>query len=263
MKLSLYIICATAFLTLSLSTFGKDPAADKPKPAALAPICSIEEAAEFKALAKATIEAIDADKKADVVTKITALESAWDAKEKTLKPKNPATWRNLDKTLDAAISALRGSKTDLPRGKLILEGLIIKLDQATLAHTGDTPAPAPAAPADSPDAHAAATPSAVYTAKELAEFKSLTTATLALLNADKITDAVAKLTDLETAWDAKEDALKPRSPATWTLLDSTLDEAIGTLRSTDKKDVPAGKATLQKLLTKLDQATEAAQRSGR
>jgi hypothetical protein len=79
--------------------------------------------------------------------------------------------------------------------------------------------------------------------------------TIAALDAGKNTEMVAKLTDLETAWDAKEDALKPKDEATWTLLDKTLDKAISALRSS-KTNFPAGKAALKDLSDKLDEATK-------
>jgi hypothetical protein len=43
--------------------------------------------------------------------------------------------------------------------------------------------------------------------------------------------------------------------ATWTLLDKTLDKAISSLRSS-KTSLPKGKAALEDLLKKLEQATK-------
>ena len=102
---------------------------------------------------------------------------------------------------------------------------------------------------------AAAAPAQIYTAQETANFKALVKETLAALDAGKNTETIAKLTDLETAWDAKEEALKPKDPATWTLLDKTLDKAISALRSS-KTNPAAGKAALKDLASKLDQATK-------
>jgi hypothetical protein len=98
---------------------------------AVAPVYTAAETREFTELANATIAALDAGKNAEMVAKLTDLETAWDNKEKTLKPKNSATWESLDKTLDKAISALRSSKTNLPKGKTALEDLIKRLAQAT------------------------------------------------------------------------------------------------------------------------------------
>jgi len=94
-------------------------------------VYTVDETRNFKELAQATIDAIDGNKEREMVAKITDLETAWDAKEDTLKPRDPATWTALDKTLDKGISAIRGSKVDLKAGKAALQSLIQKLDQAT------------------------------------------------------------------------------------------------------------------------------------
>ena len=101
----------------------------------------------------------------------------------------------------------------------------------------------------------AANPAAVYSAKETEAFKALAKEAMAALDAGKNTEASAKLTELETAWDAKEKALKPKDPATWTLIDEALDKAISALR-TGKTNLPKGKAALEDLIKKLEQATK-------
>ena len=95
------------------------------------PAYSARETAPFKTLATEAIAALDAGKKDEMIAKLTDLETAWDEKEDVLSPKDPATWKVLDKTLDRGISALRSSKTDLPKGKAALQDLVKKLDRAT------------------------------------------------------------------------------------------------------------------------------------
>jgi prefoldin subunit 5 len=101
----------------------------------------------------------------------------------------------------------------------------------------------------------ASVPAQVYTAAETAEFIKLDKATLEALAAAKSTEMVAKLTDLETAWDDKESVLKPKGEATWMILDKTLDKAISSLRSSHT-NLEKGKAALEDLLKKLNQATK-------
>jgi hypothetical protein len=108
---------------------------------------------------------------------------------------------------------------------------------------------------DTNSAAGAAVVTRVYTTAETADFKKLAQATLDALSADKHTEMVAKLTDLETAWDDHEETLKSRDVATWTTLDKTLDKAISSLRSSHTDPVK-GKAALTDLLAKLDQATK-------
>ena len=109
--------------------------------------------------------------------------------------------------------------------------------------------------AEAKGASEVAAPARVYSAKETERFQALTKETLAALAAGKQAEMVAKLTDLETAWDEKEKALKPKDEGTWTLLDKTLDKAISSLRSS-KTNLPKGKAALEDLLKKLEQATK-------
>ena len=124
---------AACLLTLLLGLTGlfveSTLAADKK--AGVAVVYTAKETAEFKALAKATLDALNAGKNMEVVEKLTDLETAWDAKESVLKPKNEKTWVLIDKTLDLAISALRSTKKDPAKGKTALEELLKKLDQAT------------------------------------------------------------------------------------------------------------------------------------
>ena len=85
----------------------------------------------------------------------------------------------------------------------------------------------------------ASQPSAVYTAKETAKFKALAKETITALDAGKNSEMIAKLTDLETAWDAKEETLKPKDPATWALIDKTLDKAIfAAVKQTSRRAKP-------------------------
>ena len=97
----------------------------------ISPVYTADEVSNFKALAQATIDALDQNNSTVMVAKLTDLETAWDDNEKTLKPKDPGTWTVLDKTLDKAISSLRSSKVSLPKGKAALQDLLKMFDQAT------------------------------------------------------------------------------------------------------------------------------------
>jgi hypothetical protein len=99
--------------------------------AAMAKIYTKEQTGPLITLANATLAAVAADKKADMETKITELESAWDAQEKTFKPINADQWTVIDKTLDKAIAALRGSKFDAKKGKDALDSLVKMLTDST------------------------------------------------------------------------------------------------------------------------------------
>ncbi len=99
----------------------------------LTPIYTSKETESFKTLAQATLDSLAAGKKEDMVAKLTDLETAWDEQEKNLRPKNEKIWTILDKTLDKAISALRGSKYNPEKGKSALNTLLLNLGKATKA----------------------------------------------------------------------------------------------------------------------------------
>ena len=118
-------LCAIFFgLPAAATTFAADQAKVKA-------VYTADEVRPFKQLARETAAALDAGKEKEMTAKITDLETAWDDKETTLKPKDEATWTALDKTLDKAISAIRSSRTDLKKGKAALEELIGLLGEAT------------------------------------------------------------------------------------------------------------------------------------
>jgi hypothetical protein len=95
----------------------------------------------------------------------------------------------------------------------------------------------------------------IYTAAETTNFIALASATLKALELGKTNEVVAKLTDLETAWDDKEDKFKPRDEKTWTHLDKTLDKAISALRSSHT-NTEKGKTALESLIKQLRLATK-------
>jgi hypothetical protein len=105
------------------------------------------------------------------------------------------------------------------------------------------------------DAKTETAPAKIYTNAETEKFKQLAKETLAALAAGKKDEMVAKLTDLETAWDDNESLLRPKNEVMWTTLDKTLDKAISALRSSHP-NLDKGKAALESLLKKMEQATK-------
>jgi uncharacterized surface protein with fasciclin (FAS1) repeats len=118
---------------LPSGTSGAAPASPGSVPA---PAYSEAELAKIKSLAEETLKELDAGATSGMGAKLTDLETAWDEQEATLKPKDSATWTLLDKTLDRALSALRGSKTNLPKGRTALQDLIKGLEQAAKPRKG-------------------------------------------------------------------------------------------------------------------------------
>jgi len=136
MKIFKILIVLTGLMPLALGLTAPACSAAE-SGSALIKIYTSAETAEFTSLAKETLAALAAGKSSEVVTKLTDLETAWDDKEKILRPKDDGTWTLIDKTLDKAISALRSSRKDLKKGQTALEDFLMRLDQTTKNEPND------------------------------------------------------------------------------------------------------------------------------
>ena len=89
---------------------------------------------------------------------------------------------------------------------------------------------------DGPSAPAVAVmPSGQATAKfppaDVAAFRTIVTDTLAAVQAGNQAGAVARITDLESAWDDAQDRLQPMDPTGWEYLDGKIDHALKAVRT--------------------------------
>lgn len=128
---SLTLGLTVLFSSFPLISSQSQTAGVKIEAAAPAPIYTAAETADFIKLAKAALAALAAGNHAEMVAKLTDLETVWDDKEASLKPRDEKTWIRLDKTLDKAISSLRSSHVNLEKGKAALDELIQALRQET------------------------------------------------------------------------------------------------------------------------------------
>jgi uncharacterized membrane-anchored protein len=80
-----------------------------------------------------------------------------------------------------------------------------------------------------------AMPSGQATAKfppaDVAAFRTIVTDTLAKVQAGDQAGAVARITDLESAWDDAQDRLQPLDPTGWGFLDGKIDHALKAVRA--------------------------------
>ncbi|MBS44399.1 MAG: hypothetical protein CMH83_14790 [Nocardioides sp.] len=91
---------------------------------------------------------------------------------------------------------------------------------------------APACSSASVDAtQARADVAAHFPADRVAAYRTITQDTLALVDAGDAAGAAARITDLETAWDADQDTLQPTDCATWTYVDQQIDPALAAVRA--------------------------------
>ena len=117
--------------TSSDSTASSTPSTSTPSSNA-SKIYSAELTTPLITLSNDTSSLLGSDKKSNELdTKITELESAWDAQEKTMKPIDETRWTAIDKTLDKAIASIRGSKFDAKKGKAALDSFVKMLTEST------------------------------------------------------------------------------------------------------------------------------------
>ena len=137
---------------------------------------------------------------------------------------------------------------------------------ALLAYTSSLPhtsalakeGPAPAASCNAAStklaqSEAQAAAQANFPAPEIAEFRTITSDTLALVKKGDQTAASARATDLETAWDDNQSALESADCAAWNFIDQQIDHVLSAVRSRTPNP-----ATEQKVLTDLLTTLEAA-----
>ncbi len=95
-----------------------------------------------------------------------------------------------------------------------------------------------------------ARPAQVSPLGDMSKFRTITQATLDLLNSGDQSGATTRITDLETEWDNAQARLKPKDKAAWTKVDGKIDTVLRQLRSTSP-NANSEKAALKALLDTL------------
>ena len=85
---------------------------------------------------------------------------------------------------------------------------------------------------------------------ETATFRTVTRDTLTLIRAGQHDAAQNRIKDLETAWDSDQNTLQPMDPASWTIIDGRIDDALHAVRA-KHPDQATETRTLTDLLTTL------------
>ena len=117
------------------------------------------------------------------------------------------------------------------------------------ASTGQSAAASTAAVAAAPTSSGQSA-TAKFPPADVAGFRTIVTDTLAKVQAGDQAGAVARITDLETAWDDAEARLQPMDPTGWESLDRKIDHALKAVRA-PAPDPAAEKPTLTELSTAL------------
>jgi len=85
---------------------------------------------------------------------------------------------------------------------------------------------------------------------DVAAFRTIVTDTLTKVQAGDQAGAVARITDLESAWDDAQNRLQPLDPTGWGYLDGKIDKALKAVRAS-APDPAVEKQTLTELSTAL------------
>ena len=145
----------------------------------------------------------------------------------------------------ANISVMTGTVAVLLSWTVLVSGCSSTLTSPPATSGASTGQSAAAPSADTGQSATAKFPPADVTA-----FRTIVTDTLAKVQAGDQAGAVARITDLETAWDDAQDRLEPMDPTGWESLDRKIDNALKAVRST-APDPTAEKQSLNELLSAL------------
>jgi len=78
---------------------------------------------------------------------------------------------------------------------------------------------------------------------DLSPFSTIVDDVTAKIEAGDLSSARTRVKDLETAWDSAEAGLKPKSPSTWAMMDSAVDDELTSLRAEQADQASCLKAT--------------------
>ncbi len=82
----------------------------------------------YRAIASDTLKIVDIGDLAAAKTRVKDLETAWDDAEAGMKPKDRTAWSSIDKSIDAALNALRADAPKQAQCATTLKALIAKMD---------------------------------------------------------------------------------------------------------------------------------------
>jgi hypothetical protein len=107
------------------------PALIAPPAVAASATSKLGDLSKFEAIANDTLALVENNDLVAAQKRITDFETAWDAGEPTLYPKDKTAWGVVDDAADAAISSLRAGKPSATKAKATVSDLVAKLQNPT------------------------------------------------------------------------------------------------------------------------------------
>jgi len=117
------VVGGLTFYTARTNTLNAEAAA-VPATSGTTAASPLGDVSQFVTISKDTLALLQAGKQSDATTRITDLESAWDAAAATLKRRNPDAWTTIDGEIDTVLRDVRSTSPDTAKEEAALTALL-------------------------------------------------------------------------------------------------------------------------------------------
>ena len=128
MMLSKSTVVSVAILAATLAPAMAGPVAPASAPQLRLAMSALGNLAPYRSIAADTLRIVQTGALPAAKVRVKDLETAWDDAEAVTKPKDRTTWSAIDKSIDAALNALRADAPKQADCTATLQALIAKMD---------------------------------------------------------------------------------------------------------------------------------------